>query len=309
MAVLRHPTSGRQVHVEAEHLVGRSPRCTLPIAEAYVSAQHAAIRWTGQRWELKDLGSRNGTFVNEQRLAPGAQEPISPGTKICFGHATQEWILEDAGAPNVMVTPAVPSESDGPALVAESGLIVVPSAEDPLAVIYRGADGQWLLERQDDALTPIEDQATFDVAGRTWRFCCPNVVLSTSFAAEQLEINKLTLHFLVSRDEEHVELRVETGGESLSLGARTHHYLLLTLARLRLKEVGEGLPDTACGWIYQDELVEQLNVTPTQLHVEVFRIRQQFASLKFKDFASVIERRPRSRQLRIGVANLTIEIL
>jgi len=305
MAVLRHPASGRRFTVEAEHLVGRSPRCALPIHEPYVSAQHAVIRWTGERWEVKDLGSKNGTFVGEHRIAPGGQHPILAGARLRFGHATQEWILEDDSAPSVMVVPL----EGGEGIIVTGEIVAIPSSEEPLAVIYRGADGQWQLERQDDALTPIEDQGTFEAGGRTWRLCCPSVLFPTSLPEEQIELKKVALQFFVSRDEEHVELRVATPDDNLNLGARTHHYLLLTLARLRLEDVARGIPDTACGWIYQDELVLQLDATPTQLNVEVFRIRQQFAGLKLRDAAGVIERRPRARQLRIGVAKLSIEVL
>jgi len=304
MAVLRNSSSGQRTTVEAEHLVGRSPRSALAIAETYVSAQHAAIRWTGERWEVKDLGSRNGTFVGEVKVVPGEHHPLRAGSRLRFGHASQEWVLEDDGAPSVMVVPL----GGGEGIVGESNLVAIPSTEEPLAAIYRGSSGQWLLERQDEPLAPIEDQDTFEVAGKIWRFCCPSVLFPTSSPTEQFQLSKLGLHFFVSRDEEHVEMRALTR-ESVSLGARNHNYLLLTLARMRLRDLEQGIPETACGWVYQDELVKQLDITPNQLNVEVFRIRQQFASLNLQDSATVIERRPRARQMRIGVADLKVEIL
>lgn len=304
MAVLRNASSGQRITVEAEQLIGRSPRCALAIPETYVSAQHASIRWTGERWELKDLGSRNGTFIGEVRVVPGESHPLGAGARLRFGHATQEWIVEDDAPPGVMVVPA----EGGEGLLAAGDMVAIPSSEDPVAAVYRGTNGQWLLERQDEPLLPIEDQATFDVAGRTWRFCCPSVLFPTSGPEGQLDLGKVALHFFVSRDEEHVELRALTT-ESLSLGTRNHNYLLLTLARLRLRDAAQGIPETACGWIYQDELVDKLDMTANQLNVEVFRIRQQFSSLNLRDAATVIERRPRARQMRIGVRNLNVETL
>jgi pSer/pThr/pTyr-binding forkhead associated (FHA) protein len=47
----------------SEALIGRSTMCTLQIDAADVSKEHASLRWVGDGWELRDLGSRNGTFV------------------------------------------------------------------------------------------------------------------------------------------------------------------------------------------------------------------------------------------------------
>jgi hypothetical protein len=53
--------------------IGRRPDCTIVIPDAYnrVSGQHSEIRPTNdpQTWEICDLNSRNGTFVNGQQLS------------------------------------------------------------------------------------------------------------------------------------------------------------------------------------------------------------------------------------------------
>jgi hypothetical protein len=110
----------------------------------------------------------------------------------------------------------------------------------------------------------------------------------------------------VSRDEEHVEITVNCGGNSVALGSRGHNYLLLTLARERLKDAEAGMPEPARGWMYQDTLLRALAMPTTQLNIDVFRIRKQFAALDLTDPANVIERRPRTKQIRIGVAQIEI---
>jgi len=114
------------------------------------------------------------------------------------------------------------------------------------------------------------------------------------------------LSFSVSRDEEHVELQVRCGGRTFDMGARTHNYLLLTLARRRLADAAEGTPETSCGWIYQEDLAHDPSMAPPQLNIDVFRIRKQFAAIGVIDAANIIERRPRTRQLRIGTALITV---
>jgi len=51
-----------------ETLLGRSPYCSIVLEDARVSRQHAAIRLTAEGLSIEDLGSRNGTLVNGEKL-------------------------------------------------------------------------------------------------------------------------------------------------------------------------------------------------------------------------------------------------
>ncbi len=51
-----------------ETLIGRSPYCSIVLADARVSRQHTAIRLTAAGLCIEDLGSRNGTRVNGKLL-------------------------------------------------------------------------------------------------------------------------------------------------------------------------------------------------------------------------------------------------
>jgi hypothetical protein len=50
-------------------------------------------------------------------------------------------------------------------------------------------------------------------------------------------------------------------------------------------------------------------MAPPQLNIEVFRIRRQFAAAGVVDAANIVERRPRTRQLRIGTGRVSITTL
>jgi hypothetical protein len=52
----------------ALNLIGRAADNTIELADERVSAHHARLTYTGGQWVLEDLGSRNGTFVNELRV-------------------------------------------------------------------------------------------------------------------------------------------------------------------------------------------------------------------------------------------------
>ena len=48
---------------------GRLSTCEIPIDQESVSRRHARIWWTGDTFRVKDLGSTNGTYVNDQLVA------------------------------------------------------------------------------------------------------------------------------------------------------------------------------------------------------------------------------------------------
>jgi hypothetical protein len=65
--------------------LGRSRDCDCVLAEPSVSRRHAELRRDGERWLLRDLGSRNGTRVNGVRLLDEAE--VGPGDRVSFGDA------------------------------------------------------------------------------------------------------------------------------------------------------------------------------------------------------------------------------
>lgn len=70
----------------SEKLVGRVPeKADLVIPVATVSALHARIESKDGTLFITDLDSTNGTFINEQRVLPGATAPVPPGSLLTFG--------------------------------------------------------------------------------------------------------------------------------------------------------------------------------------------------------------------------------
>ncbi len=87
---------------ETEVTIGRDPSCQIALdAVLYttVSRRHASIRPMAQSngFEICDLGSANGTFVNGQRLQ-GCQQ-LHTGDRLQFGTNGPEFIFEDPSTP------------------------------------------------------------------------------------------------------------------------------------------------------------------------------------------------------------------
>ena len=78
----------RSVRLDASTTIGRSVECELRLDDTYVSQQHARIFDRSGNWYIEDLGSTNGTFVNEQKLVAPAM--LTPGDKIRIGQTIVE---------------------------------------------------------------------------------------------------------------------------------------------------------------------------------------------------------------------------
>lgn len=309
MGVIREKATGNRRTLAWDCVVGRAgaPMCAVTLQDVDVSGMHAAVRWTGGAWELKDLGSRNGTYIDGQRLEAGAAGELREGSCVAFGRIERVWELVDARAPTVM---ALPLDGGEPVLL-EQDLIGLPSTDDPQATIYRGDDGTWTLERADRAPATLADGTMFEAVGRLFRLSCPKVCVGTVNAASGegtsasgMSNNHLT--FSVSRDEEFVHIFSSTAARKIDVGSSVYNYLLLTLARRRLEDARQGFPDTSCGWVDQEELARDPTMVTAKLNLAVHRVRQQFARMGIDSAAMIVERRSSPRQIRIGTRHLTI---
>jgi pSer/pThr/pTyr-binding forkhead associated (FHA) protein len=101
-------------------LVGRSADCGLQVKDHFVSRKHLKITKKGERIFIKDLNSRNGTFVNGEPIRPGLEIELPEGvpvvvgmTVLCFGEGCAEEIQDFLGS--IDVSNLEPEEAEGPA--------------------------------------------------------------------------------------------------------------------------------------------------------------------------------------------------
>jgi pSer/pThr/pTyr-binding forkhead associated (FHA) protein len=303
MAELSEVNGTRRCVLTPEHLIGRGPQCALRLTGNYVSSQHAVIRWFGHGWELLDRGSRNGTQLNGAPVEPGRAYRMTKGAVITFGHQQERWVLADISEPQVMVV----ALDTGEAHLEHLGMIGLPSNESPECTVFLDVDGAWKLEDTDGAIHELGDAQIFEARGRRYRFSRPSSNDLTASVEPTTDGEPATLHFVVSSDEDFVELTLEYKHRRVPLGSRGHNYLLLTLARHKLAELSAGIPEASSGWMDKDQLADGLRITPPQVDGEIFRIRKHFASHGLQEATTIIERRARTKQIRLGLGRVRVE--
>jgi len=77
--------------------MGRRKASDIPVADPKSSRNHAEIFKQGDHYYVRDLASRNGTFLNEERLAGDTQ--LSFGDRISIGDTVMEFVGDSAGKP------------------------------------------------------------------------------------------------------------------------------------------------------------------------------------------------------------------
>ena len=188
-----------------DSVIGRAPDNEIPIDAAAVSRRHAAIRRTAHGYLLADLDSRNGTFVNGERL-DGQPQPLRDGDEIviagvetlrfvdplatpmapAIGRLTGVWIDPDSRAVWVDAQPLEPPLSERQQILLE----LLAEHEDSLVdrqtiieTVWADVPGVKTLEEPPGAWVAIAPEALF--ASRYWP--PPAAATSASHSLEKLK--------------------------------------------------------------------------------------------------------------------------
>ncbi|MEV6649485.1 FHA domain-containing protein [Streptomyces sp. NPDC051219] len=85
----RSPTTFHQMALGRVMRIGRALENELVVSDLQVSRHHAEFRATPDgRFEIHDLGSHNGTYVNGQPLAKAGSALLGPNDIVGVGHST-----------------------------------------------------------------------------------------------------------------------------------------------------------------------------------------------------------------------------
>jgi FHA domain len=292
VGLLRDAESGELRALAARSLVGRTALCAVRIADPRVSSEHAVVAWRDDRWWVRDLGSRNGTFLDGRRLDPGEEAPIPPGGALRFGE--RAWTLDDDAAPAPVAVDLV----TGAIVTAPGDVLLLPDGLGPTLSVGPTATGGWRAE-SDTERWDVADLDTVSAGPQRFRLYLPTSSDPTVGPDRPVE-----LAFRVSPDEEQVDVEVSCGARVARFGRRSHHYLLLTLARIRLAQPNRSSAER--GWVQRDELAHMLRVDRATVNVQVHRIRQELGQHRLDGAERVVEVRTRTGQIRVGTDRIII---
>lgn len=83
-------------YVRPDISVGRDPVCDCCLEDKTVSLRHARLSYHHRQWWVEDLGSTNGTFLNQEPVT--APMVVTQGDRLGFGQVLLVISIGDGGA-------------------------------------------------------------------------------------------------------------------------------------------------------------------------------------------------------------------
>ncbi len=256
----------------------------------YVSKLHAAIEWNGRCWRVKNLGL-NGTWVNGIALTQCDSRELHVNDAIHFAKITDPGFqATDLTPPADMLWPIQAVQAFGP-LPSDHAIKpiylapyhLLPDTLAPeVAIYYDEQNQQWYLEdanqKQEQNCLTLRTGDEITINNTKWRFIRAHIYGPTEAHTHPLQrLSDLEFVFNLSLDEETTQLELHHHEQTVDLAVRSHHYLLLQLARHRAKDAANGLDRKSQGWIYADQLGSELGLDTTHMNIHIFRLRKQLA--------------------------------
>ena len=93
----------------------------------------------------------------------------------------------------------------------------------------------------------------------------------------------------------------------IDLGERTHHYLLLILARKRMEDQQSLAEENEHGWMDKLLICQQIGLDENHLNIHIYRFRKQLIKARpiTMQLMQIIERRRGEIRLGLDTINIT----
>lgn len=146
------PAGTDRIDIAGEMLVGRSDECDVTVRDGHPSRRHARLTVEDGHLWLEDLGSANGTFVNDRQIA--ARTELHPGDRVAFDQAPFTVGGTSAGDneatvvrkppedPNATVVRPLPAEPD-PVAAATPAADPAPAPQEPTSATPANVPRSW----------------------------------------------------------------------------------------------------------------------------------------------------------------------
>jgi adenylate cyclase len=141
--ILQTAEGQQAIDLRPVNSLGRHPNNSIQLLDKIVSKEHCIIELRGDHWVLRDLGSLNGTFVNNERVR--GEAPLKHGDEIALGATKGRF--DDGGTVQVVsggqVPSTVPTPGPYPAGSSPQPPTVGPGMASPMAQSGHGPPGAY----------------------------------------------------------------------------------------------------------------------------------------------------------------------
>lgn len=275
-------------------MIGRRPENDLRLADARVSSHHLVLRWFGDRLLAHDLGSKNGTFINETLVTNPT--PVGDGDVIRLGSAIRLRISLRPAPPgltlerpyfvvtdlNTAVVYPVRSNRFRVGARAGSDLLLADGPAVAATLTLHDNGEIWL--GTDESERAISTGEPFDVEGH-------RLILREDPGGPDSTVEERK----TARTRYPYRLKVDLGNtgepeatvEDLRLGmvhtihAENRVALLYVLARQALQDREKGRPESDLGWLPDEDAMlgiwgrRRETIGPNNYQVLLCRLRKE----------------------------------
>jgi hypothetical protein len=291
MGVLESTKDGRRFTLGTRCLVGRSPLAQLRLGIDAASAEHATVWWDEAGWHVRDLGSTNGTWVEDRRLRAGEATALGEGVRLAFGAPEASWVLAGAGPP----VPAVRHQETGRAAGPVDGVLFLPDADAPLGCVVPGR-GAWWLERVAGAAVVV-DQDVVDVDGAAWTLELP----PGQYGSGSVDPAAAGVCLDVGPGDTLVVEGRGAGPRRVVLPPGPDLAPLVALVRQRLGDARRRGAPEAQGWLSLATLADALSLAPLEALRRLWRTRSRLRQAGWPEADCLLQWQEGTDRIRVGL--------
>lgn len=307
MAYLIDEQKLEKVYLKSYHTIGRFKyNVDTLINSPEISRHHAIIEFTQGHWLIRDV-STNGIWINDKKISKNLPYQLCLNDKVDFAApGRSSFVVGDLSTDCQFLV----SQSDSGKVIEIKDQLLLPNEQEASHIAYFDSMlNYWFLE---DLFTNdrqvLIDGGLISIFNDQWQFYCSSPSTITKQLKNEVAQNvDYALSFNVSLDEENTHLTLNVADQTVDLGTRSHHYLLLLLARTRILDKEAGLENELQGWMYREELAKALGVQMNHMNIMVHRARKQLADACLDtcpEFAYMLE--SENGKVRLNCNDITI---
>ncbi|GMM82851.1 FHA domain-containing protein [Pseudoalteromonas sp. MTN2-4] len=307
MAYLIDEQKLEKVYLKSYHTIGRFKyNVDTLINSPEISRHHAIIEHTQGNWLIRDV-STNGIWINDKKISKNLPYQLCLNDKIDFAApGRSSFVVGDLSTDCQFLV----SQSDSNKVIEIKDQLLLPNEQEATHIAYFDSMlNYWFLE---DLFTNdrqvLIDGGLISIFNDQWQFYCSSPSTITKQLKSEIAQNiEYALSFNVSLDEENTQLTLNVASKTFDLGTRSHHYLLLLLARTRILDKQAGLEPELQGWMYREELAKALGIQMNHMNIMVHRAKKQLGDACMEvcpEFAYMLE--SENGKVRINCNDITI---